>query len=432
MARRPSHLTHAIGGALDTAPGWLRAALAAMEAASVSLVLIALPVFLVWLASPNVSVGGWRAVQMGLAGWCLGHGGALAVRIGTVSLVPLLYTLVALVTATWSAGRLAAGLVRQAPGRLAWARGLRRDVAVEGGVFVGLYTLFGLLAALLARTADFAPSVPRALVGFLLVGLGAYVLGLRSEFRADLGEVAPGLRAGLRWPAWARQGWAAGWRTLAWLLLLAQILVFLVIVVRFDRIAGLYDALSPGVLGGVVLTGVQALYLPNLAVWALSWLAGPGFGIGVDSSVTLTTAEPGLLPLIPVFGALPEPGPLPAIVRAALIVPVAAGVFLERRCARAVGPDPLDRALAAASGCLVAGAGATLLAVIAGGALGSARLATVGAPPFLLGAMLGGELALGAALSLGVRWGRRSMRPGESTATPAPQAVPAGPASTRR
>lgn len=415
MARRLSRVTYAIGDALGGAPDWLRAALAALEAAAVSLVLLALPVFLVWLASPNATVGGWRAVQIGLAGWCLGHGGALTVHIGSLSLVPLLFTLVALAIATSTAAGLAAGLAREAPGRLPWAGGLRRDVAVQGTVFVGLYSTVGLLAALLAGTPDFAPAVPRALLGFLLVSLGGYVLGLRAEFRADLAAVAPRWAPGDRAPGWVRAGWAAGWRTLAWLLVAGLLLVVLVIVVRFDRVAGLYDALSPGVLGGVVLTGIQTLYLPNFALWALSWMVGPGFGIGTDSSITLTTAQPGLLPLVPFLGALPEPGPLPALTRAALLVPLAAGVFLDRRCGRAVGADPLDRALAGAFGCLLAGVGAAVLAVLAGGSLGAGRLATVGAPPLLLGAMLGGELALGVAISFAARLGRRPLTRHEPT-----------------
>lgn len=406
MAGRRTRLTHAIGGALDEAPGPLRAALAALEGAFVSLVLIVLPVFVVWLASPNVTVGGWRAAQLGLAGWCLSHGGALAVRIGTVSLVPLLATGGAILTATWAATRLAAGLARAVPGRLRWAGDLRRDVAVEGAVFVSVYTGVGLLAALAARTADFAPSVPRSLLGFAAVALLSYVLGLRAEFRADLPEVAPGWRLDERVPVWARAGWGAGWRALAWLLLAGLLLVFLLLIVRFDRVAGLYDALSPGLVGGVVLTGAQALYLPDLAVWALSWLAGPGFGIGADSSITLTTSVPGLMPLIPFLGALPEPGPLPALVRVALVVPLVAGALLERRTGRLVGADPLERALAAASGCLIAGLGAALAGALAGGSLGSSRLSSVGAPPLLLGAMVAGELALGAAIALGAKLAR--------------------------
>lgn len=406
MARRPSRLTHAIGGALDDAPGWVRAALAAVEGASLSLLLVVLPVFLVWLASPNVTVGGWHAVQVGLAGWCLAHGGVLGVRIGTVSLVPLLFTAVAVLTAGWSAARLASGLARDAPARLSWARGLRRDVAVEGTVFVGAYTAVGLLAALLARSPDVTVSPPRALLGFLLVGLGAYVIGLRTEFRADLRQIAPGWVSTAAVPTWARAGWGAAWATLGVLLLAGLLLAVLLPVLRFDRVATLYDALSPGIVGGLVLTCAQILYLPNLAVWALSWLAGPGFGIGVDSSITLTTSEPGLMPLVPLFGALPEPGPLPAFVRVALVIPVLAGAYLERRAGRVVGDDPLDRALAAAAGSLIAGLGAALAAMLAGGALGSARLASVGAPPVQLAAILAGELALGAAIALGIRLAR--------------------------
>jgi hypothetical protein len=48
--------------------------------------------------------------------------------------------------------------------------------------------------------------------------------------------------------------------------------------------------------------------LPNLAVWALAWLAGPGFQIADGSTITLAGAHPGLMPMIPVLGALPSDG----------------------------------------------------------------------------------------------------------------------------
>lgn len=149
--------THAVGGALDDAPGWVRAVLAAAEAAFGSAMLVVIPVFAVWLASPNATIGGAQAMQLALAGWCLAHGGEVGVSIGVVSVTPLLLTLAALATSAWWAQRLSSGLARDPRTRLGWAGGLRGDVAVEGSVFVLTYTLLGALAALAARSADFTP-----------------------------------------------------------------------------------------------------------------------------------------------------------------------------------------------------------------------------------------------------------------------------------
>ena len=39
-------------------------------------------------------------------------------------------------------------------------------------------------------------------------------------------------------------------------------------------------------VGGVVAGLAQLALLPNLGVWALAWMAGPGFGIGDGSHIT--------------------------------------------------------------------------------------------------------------------------------------------------
>ena len=69
----------------------------------------------------------------------------------------------------------------------------------------------------------------------------------------------------------------------------------------------------------------QLLYLPTFAEWGVAWLAGPGFQITTGGAVTVTGAEPGLLPLVPVLGAVPPEASYPGWVMAALLVPVAPG-----------------------------------------------------------------------------------------------------------
>lgn len=407
--RTPSTRINAAGGLLDDAPGWIRAVLAAAEGAFLSVALVCFPVILVWLLSAGVSVDAWGAVQLGLAMWLLGHGAAVTVQIGTLTLVPLLLTVVVVLVGTWSAQRLTTRLSRSPGRRLARLGGLRLDVAIEGVAFVGAYSVLGLIGSLAARSATLQPDLWGAARGFLLVGLGSYLLGLRAEFRGDLGTVAPGWSLRDRLPGWLWEGLRGGLRALGLLLAAGLVVVLGVLLVRLGRVNTLYDDLSPGAFGGVMLTLGQLMYLPNVVVWAISWLAGPGFGVGVGSTITLTQSTPGLLPLIPFLGVLPEPGPLPGALRLLSVVPVCVGVELGRRAldGRAlIGAldELIDGALSALSGAFLSALGAGLLGVLSGGALGAGRLAEVGAPALMLAAMVGGELASGAALWFGVQW----------------------------
>lgn len=428
-------------GVLGRAPGPVRAALSGLGAAAVGAVLTCLPFVAIWLASPTVDASVGAVTSIGLSAWALGHGVPAHSAIGPVSLIPLLLTALLVWAASWPAARLASRLDRgEDPPRLDWLASLRRDVAAQGAVFVLAYGVAGVLGCLLARSPNVSPALPWAALTFPLVGLIAYVRGLAVEFRSDLGDVAPGWRVHVAFPveeanrserlerscaadeariwvpAWVWLGVGAGLRVLRLLVVVGAVLVVAVLVARGGRVVDLYGELSPGLLGGAALTAVQLLYLPTFAIWGLSWMTGAGFGVGVGSSVTITQSTPGLVPLVPVFGALPDPGALPWWTWLLLVVPLCGGALIERRVAAVVGPDPLDRALAAAVGCVSGALGAAALGLLASGALGSGRLATVGIPAWLMGALLGGELALGAALALGVRLARgsRSTRPARS------------------
>ena len=143
--------------------------------------------------------------------------------------------------------------------------------------------------------------------------------------------------------------------------------------------------------------------LPNLGMWALAWVAGPGFGIGDGSAITWTTSDPGLLPLVPVLGALPDPGPLPSGLWLAVLVPVAIGAVVGWRSLRAVSRLSTwqIKAETSATACLLCALVLTLAVALAGGAAGAAGLGSVGANPWAVGGALLGELLLGSALVVG-------------------------------
>jgi len=175
-----------------------------------------------------------------------------------------------------------------------------------------------------------------------------------------------------------------------------------VVVLHLERIGRLYDALGAGVVGGVVGGLAQLALLPNLGVWALAWMAGPGFGIGDGSHITWTTSDPGLLPLVPVLGALPDPGPLPSWLWLAVLVPVAIGVLVGWRSLRAVSRLSTwqIKAETSATACGLCAVALTVAVWLSSGSAGADRHAHVGANPWAVGAALLGELLLGAALTV--------------------------------
>ena len=94
------------------------------------------------------------------------------------------------------------------------------------------------------------------------------------------------------------------------------------IVTHIGRIGRLYDALGADPVGVVMLSLGQLMVLPNIALWAASWLAGPGFGLGQGTAITWSHSDPGLLPLIPGLGAVPAPWAAACRSRLSALVPV--------------------------------------------------------------------------------------------------------------
>jgi hypothetical protein len=218
-------------------------------------------------------------------------------------------------------------------------------------------------------------------------------------------------------PAELRAGAAAALRTglgaVALTLAVSAVLVASLFVLHFADLIGIYEALHTEVVGGVALTAGQLSLLPNLVVWAASWLVGPGFAIGVGSHVSPVGTALGPIPAVPVLGALPTSDS--AFGFAGVLVPVVAGFLLGF----AVRPA-LSRALAwvgplavlgvAAGGGIVGGVVLGLLAAASGGAAGPGRLAAVGPDALVVGLVAALEFAVGIAVGLAAASRRPSRR----------------------
>ena len=111
-------------------------------------------------------------------------------------------------------------------------------------------------------------------------------------------------------------------------------------------------------------------------------MAGTGFSAVEGASATWTGSRTSLLPMVPGFGALPEPGAFPGYLPLLVLVPVAVGALVGWRSLRSVARLSTTRTkLTVAGSAVVVAAGSLgLLDVVAGSSLGMQRLSSIGAP----------------------------------------------------
>lgn len=286
-----------------------------------------------------------------------------------------------------------------------------RRIAEAGHPLVGAVAAVVVFAAaaLVAAVTAVHPAARPSLVQAALLPAGVFAAGVVvGLLRARRGSQPDRLS---RWlderPVVLRAGVGAALRTglgaVALTLAVSAGLVAVLFVVRFADLIGIYEALQTEVVGGVALTAGQLALLPNLVVWAASWLVGPGFAIGVGSNVSPVGTALGPIPAVPVLGALPTGDS--AFGFAGLLVPVVAAFLVGTavrpsltRALRWVGPSAVFGV--AAGGGIAGGLALGFLAAASGGAAGPGRLAEVGPDPLVLGLLAALELAVGIGLGL--------------------------------
>lgn len=237
------------------------------------------------------------------------------------------------------------------------------------------------------------------------------------------------------------------------------------IVLDYDAVGALF--LMTGMdTGSRIMTSIAAAaWLPNLMIWALSWIAGPGFAIGEVASFSMWIGQSDGLPPLPVFGLMPRPVTVEWVRIALMCVPAATafvvglmlivgrhGLGVASRLRQRIGGDDGDRsadgaagreplasawdtvpllAYPAASSCLAAALTslvATAAFALSDGSLGTERLAHVGVDVIAATGAVGHGVALGllaawlltvigVAAYFGIRWTASRMRDARDTAT---------------
>ena len=394
---RPSADADEAGGAASQATSWLpepvRDVLVGLATGLVSLLVVVVPTALGWLLEPRSGGSMAEPVGAGSSLWLLVQGAHLGSGATKVAFVPLVLGGLAV----WLASRGAGRALETADVDDDFAADLlpRSVLVVAGRWWLGYAVAVGIAAAL-TLVGSLPLRWPSLAVPLVVVPVLALALAVRRLAReADvLGPRFDGIVV----PDTLRRASGPARRGFVLLLGLAALVVLTAVGLRWGAVTSLQAEVGAGFLGGLLLVGAQLAALPNLALWVVGLLAGPGFSVVDGAHTSLAGSSTGLMPLVPVFGAMPEPGSHPWFVRLLVLVPVLVGAYLGRRSLAAVArlSSLRTKASVASAACLLVTVAIGVLDALGGGSLGAYRLGDIGTHALWTGLAVGAELLVGA------------------------------------
>ncbi|MFJ4202603.1 DUF6350 family protein [Streptomyces sviceus] len=413
MTARRTSLSPLLTRLRDRTPGLAAGLLGGAVAAGLGLGSFAVLVIVLWISSPYPDSGPGGALHVAAALWLLAHGAEL-VRTDTLSGVPApvgVTPLLLLALPLWLVHRAARDVASgeeeppRASGRTAWA-----------GVVLG-YLAVGAAVALYASGGALRPSWTWTCAGLPVVVMGAAGAGVWTAYGRPseaLDEVLVLLPAGVRrlvLGAQARARLSAAARAagagICVLLGGGAVLLAVSLVAHGGATRGSFFQLTEGWSGRFAVLLLCLTLVPNAAVWAVGYAAGPGFVVGAGHVVGPLSSDPApLLPPFPLLAAVPEAGAGGPAHWAAGAVPVVAGAAVGWFVGRAADAGWSRGRTAGAvvwAAVLCAGAVAAL-AALAGGPLGVGVLARFGPVWWQVGAAVVGWItAAGVPVALAVR-----------------------------
>jgi hypothetical protein len=350
-----------------------------------------------WLAATFGGASG--AIRAGASAWLIAHKAGVTIGSGTISVAPLGLTLFF----AWCLYRGGRSAARSS------AADRTKDLLALAGAFALVYGLGALIVALLTAEGPLRVSPLSAFLGAASLALVAGGVGIlvESGAAADIADATP---AGLRDTV------PAALAAVLTVIAIASLLYGVLLAVHFSRVTGMLELLDAGVIGSVVLFAICLMLVPNIVIYVIAFLAGPGFQLGTGTTIAPTGVDVGNLPALPLLAAVPADGATPTYLLAlTAVVPLVAGMLagfvvvrrgLAERDADALGWDAF--ALRGAISGLLAGVFLFALMALAGGSAGPGRMAQVGVPSALPAAgVLAAGIAIGAAITAAVVAARR-------------------------
>ena len=377
------------------------AALQALIIAATAIGLVIAPLTITWLIEGDGSIGWLAALQVAIFAFLLATGVPVQFSAGEILGIEFPEFLIS--TMPLGMTLLLGLLIVRVGHRLSAASSLW-PAWVGGGVTFGL---IGLGTSTLANSeavlvGEWEPLILPAVFFAGLLFLSS-TLGTRYEIfdgangpeakeRVWVREQLLVLQGKLHWSIRTVLSPASrvGLAVVAVMMFFASVMIAVALAFGWIEVVRLYEALRVSVLGGVMVTIGQLAILPNFIVFAMAWISGVGFSIGVGSSVSPFVSQLGPMPAFPIFAALPTAGFERGLLF--LLVPVLAafvGTLLVRKHVDQIRWEYATRfsgALAlSATTALTAGLASGFLAALASGSFGPGRFVEVGVNPFMFG-----------------------------------------------
>jgi hypothetical protein len=359
-------------------PLTVSAALAGLGAAVGGLLVSMAVAITGWFLADGGAHGNTRdALRVGADAWLVGHGSHLTFGGVDYTVVPLGLTAL-LAWGAFCAGRWAGRASPPADDR---------EMVVGTGLMACSYVVVAIVTSVLAGTVEVRGSLVLTLLGSVLIAGGFGGAGIVSG--AARWHVVREQLPGWVWPVVR-----AALTTVLGFLACSAAVVAVAFALHFGSAASLISRLGLHAGDSVMLIVVSALVAPNAALFGGSYLLGPGFAVGTGTVISPSVVVLGPMPAFPMLAALPDDGPTPWYATALMVLPVlvaAVSVGLVQRRHPVLAWDLA--ALRGVGAGVLAGAAAAVLTGLGGGALGSGRMADVGASvPDL---MVAGALSMG-------------------------------------
>ena len=384
----------------------VRGVLGALSSLGIALAVVVVPALAAQVAGTASSATALDAILISLSVLILGHGGGIGLTTGVVdgavTLTPFGLLILLMLLSALSMRRVGRAL-RPVRDDGVLRAGALRDVGSALGMYTLVYAIGLAVLASFGRSTDVSPVVTSAVVSGAMVALVGGLAGLLWSLRREPTQSVPGVRVLELLPTPYGDIARAALTAVIGLLWMGLAAITVMLLLSVPEQASLFDGLAPGIVGGLVLTLVQLALLPLLAVWALTVLLGGTVGVGTSTGISLGGAETGVLPALPILGALPGPGDFPEWTWALMVlpaVPVALGaVRLIRDLAEYERREQIIGWVGYPLAVVVV---ALLLAGLSTGGIGDGRLVHLGPQMNSLALPLIGVVALTTALVLGV------------------------------
>ncbi|MFZ1411897.1 MAG: DUF6350 family protein, partial [Micropruina sp.] len=292
-----SGLTQAAAERVLSLPPVAAGALAGATAAASGWVLVTAFCLIAWFTATAMPI----PTVLGFASsfWLTAHGAGAVVGGQPITVIPLGLTLFLV----WLVRLLTGIAQRQArvndevghdtvDPRPGWAPRVKLVLGVAAG--------YAAVSAVISLGAGLAPRL-------WLAALGGAVVALLGAAWALSGELAGQQARGL--PEWVRFLPGALGSGLLAMAGFSAVALAIGVIAGWDKISRLITALELDGVGAFLVGVLHLLYLPNFLVWSASFLSGAGFSVGLGSVVAPMGTSTGILPAIPILGALPAPGP---------------------------------------------------------------------------------------------------------------------------